>query len=85
MKGFLWGFGAANCLWAAGAFWLQTAKTTLLMWGQPGDAAGAVIMGALMVLLIVVALMTQRARDTAVVGSLLIGFGAIATRAVILA
>lgn len=72
MKGFLWGFGAANCLWAAGAFWLQTAKTTILMWGAPGDAAGALFMGLVILALVAVVLLSPRARDTLVTGSLLI-------------
>jgi hypothetical protein len=81
MKGFLWGFGLANCLWAGGAAWLQTAKVTLLMWGAPGDAAGAVIMGAMALFAIVLALMSQRARDVLTVGALLVGFGAVAAKA----
>lgn len=72
MSRFLWGFGAANVLWAGGALWLQTAKTTLLMWGQPGDAAGAVLMGLVALAIIAIVLMSPRARDTLTVGSLLI-------------
>jgi hypothetical protein len=72
MRGFLWGFGLANCLWAAGALWLQIAKTTLLMWGQPGDAAGAIIMAAILAVAVAIALVSSRARDTLVTGSLLI-------------
>lgn len=81
MKGFLWGFGAANFLWAGGALYLQLAKTTLLMWGQPGDAAGAVIMGAIAALVIALVLMSPRARDTLTVGALLIFFGGVWIRA----
>jgi hypothetical protein len=81
MSRFMWGFGFANCLWAGGAFYLQLTKVTLLMWGGPGDAAGAVIMGTMVLLAIILALMSPRARDVLTVGALLIGFGAVAARA----
>lgn len=77
MKGFLWGFGSACFIWGAGALWLQVAKTTLLLWGQPGDAAGAVIMGAIAALVIALILMSPRARDTLTVGALLVFWAAI--------
>lgn len=81
MRGFLWGFGSACFLWGAGALWLQVTKTTLLMWGQPGDAAGAVIMGAIVALVIVLALMSPKARDNLTLGALLIFWASIWARA----
>lgn len=80
MRGFLWGFGSACFIWGAGALWLQVSKTTLLLWGQPGDAAGAVIMGAIAALVIALVLMSPRARDTLTVGALLVFWAAIWAR-----